>query len=333
MSAHPAFHKACEYLDLEAVVAPVDARTGRADVDALAAAVTDRTVLVVASACSFPHGCVDPIAEIGQLALDRGLLFHVDGCIGGFLLPLARACGAEVPEFDLTVAGVTSISMDFHKYVLCAKGSSIVLYRDAALRRHQFFAYGDWPGYVVGERHHPELQVRGPLASTWATLRHFGRDGYLAIAEELRAATARAVELVEGIDGLRIVGAPEICLLAVGADSDPDGGGGNGGDGLPVDVFAVADVMEAKGWHMYPQLGHGAFGPSLHVTMLPWSTARIDEWGREPGRSRRPGAGPTRHHRRWPGRPGGRRRPGNPERRGHRGPHGHGRHRGGIAWG
>ncbi len=193
---------------------------------------------------------------------------------------MARA-GAEVTEFDFTVAGVTSISMDFHKYALCAKGSSIVLYRDAALRRHQFFAYGDWPGYVVVNATIQSSKSGGPLASTWATLRHFGRDGYLAIAEELRAATARAVELVEGIDGLRIVGAPEICLLAVGADSDPDGGGGNGGDGLPVDVFAVADVMEAKGWHMYPQLGHGAFGPSLHVTMLPWSTARIDEWGRD----------------------------------------------------
>ncbi len=269
-TGHPAFHKGCQYFGVEAVVTPIDPVTCRADVAAMAAAITDQTILVVGSACSFPHGSVDDITAIGKIAKERDLLFHVDGCIGGFLLPLWRRLGATVTEFDFTVPGVTSMSMDFHKYALCAKGASVILYRDAELRRHQFFCYSNWPGYAVVNTTMQSSKSGGPIAATWATLNHYGYEGYLEVAKGLRQATERCREIVDGIDGLRIVGEPEICLLAIGSD------GANG-----VDVFAVADKMEARGWHMYPQLGRQGMEATLHVTMLPWTVERIDAWGEE----------------------------------------------------
>ena len=269
-TGHPAFHKGCQYFGVEAVVTPIDPATCRADVAALAAAITDQTILVVGSACSFPHGAVDDITAIGKIAKERDLLFHVDGCIGGFLLPLWRELGAAVTEFDFTVPGVTSMSMDFHKYALCAKGASVILYRDAELRRHQFFCFSNWPGYAVVNTTMQSSKSGGPIAATWATLNHYGYDGYLDVARGLRAATARCVEIVATIPGLRIVGEPEIGLLAIGADGD---------DG--VDVFAIADKMEARGWHMYPQLGRQGMDATLHVTMLPWSVERIEAWGED----------------------------------------------------
>ena len=270
VTGHPAFHKGCEYFGVEAIVTPVDPVTCRADVDALASAIDDQTILVVASACSFPHGSVDPIREIGAVTVARDVLFHVDGCIGGFLLPLWREMGADVTDFDFTVPGVTSMSMDFHKYALCAKGASIILYRDAELRRHQFFTYSDWPGYVVVNSTIQSSKSGGPIAAAWATLRHYGLDGYLGVAGALRAATERSMEIVASIDGLTIVGAPEISVYAIGSEAV---------DGEEVDIFAVAAAMEQRGWHMYPQLGGHGLAATLHVTLLPWNTDRIEEWG------------------------------------------------------
>ncbi|MGB9594582.1 MAG: pyridoxal phosphate-dependent decarboxylase family protein, partial [Anaerolineae bacterium] len=145
LTAHPAFEKAAHYFDVK----PVRTAIGpdfRADVEAARAAITPRTILMVGSAPAYPFGVVDPIAEMAAIAQERGILFHVDACVGGFMLPFVRKLGYPVPDFDFRVPGVTSISADLHKYGYCVKGASVILYRDAALRRHQFFAYTDWPG-------------------------------------------------------------------------------------------------------------------------------------------------------------------------------------------
>ncbi len=266
-TGHPAFHKGCDYFGVDAVVTAVDPETGRADVDAIADAIDDRTVLVVASACSFPHGSVDPIREIGEVTGRRDVLFHVDGCIGGFLLPLWRELGAPITDFDFTVPGVTSMSMDFHKYALCAKGASIILYRDAELRRHQFFTYSGWPGYVVVNSTIQSSKSGGPIAAAWATLRHYGMDGYVDVARSLKQGTDRAIEIIESIPELYVVGSPEVCVFAMGSDSES------------VDILAVSAAMEAKGWHMYPQLSSHGLPASLHVSLLPWNVEHIEEWG------------------------------------------------------
>ena len=262
VTAHPCFHKACAYFDVDAVVVPVDPVSFRADVAAMRAAITDRTVLLVGSAPSYAHGVVDPIAEIGALAVEHQLLFHVDGCIGGFLLPWFAALGAEVTRFDFGVPGVTSMSMDFHKYAFAPKGASVVLYRDAELRRHQIFSWSGWPGYSMVNPTIQSSKSGGPLAATWAVLRFLGRDGYLGLAAKLRDARDRIVAGVAAIPGLRVLGRPEMSLVAIGGD---------------VNLFRVSDALRHRGWTIHPQMSLGELEPSLHLTITPINVPRIDE--------------------------------------------------------
>jgi glutamate/tyrosine decarboxylase-like PLP-dependent enzyme len=149
VTAHAAFHKACHYLDVKKVLVPVDSKSFKADPDAIERAITPNTIQIVASAVSYGHGVLDPIPAIGAIAARHGLLFHVDGCIGGFLLPYYKRLGAKLGDFDFTVPGVTSMSMDYHKYAYCPKGASVILHRNKELRRFQMYAAADWTGYTI----------------------------------------------------------------------------------------------------------------------------------------------------------------------------------------
>ncbi len=261
-TAHPAFHKACSYFDVDAVVTPVDPISMRADVAAMRAALNERTILVVGSAPSYAHGVIDPIAEIAALAAEHGVLCHVDACIGGFLLPWLAELGQPLSPFDFRVPGVTSMSMDFHKYAYAPKGASVVLYRDAALRRHQVFTWSGWPGYSMVNPTMQSTKSGGPLAGTWAVLQFLGRDGYLELARGLRDARDRVVGGVRAIPGLRILGDPAMPLLAIGAD---------------VGVFRLSDRLRRRGWTIHPQMRMGAIEPSLHLTITPINVPRLDE--------------------------------------------------------
>src|SRR5215470_11959403 len=167
-TAHAAFQKACHYLDVTPVIVPVDPATFRADLDAVRAAIGSNTVLLVGSAISYAHGVVDPIEALGALALERVLLLHVDACMGGFLLPYFRRLGAPVPPFAFDVPGVTSVSMDLHKYAFAAKGASVLLHRSPALRRHQMYACANWTGYTIVNPTVQSTKSAGPLAAAWA---------------------------------------------------------------------------------------------------------------------------------------------------------------------
>jgi len=181
-TAHAAFQKAGHYLGVRPVLVPVDPESFRADADAVRDAISERTVLLVGSAISYAHGVVDPIPELGALAAERGLLLHVDGCMGGFLLPYFRRLGGEFPDFDFRVPGVTSISMDLHKYAFAAKGASTILYRSKELRKYQMYACSNWTGYTVINPTVQSTKSAGPVAGAWAALHFIGDDGYLEIA-------------------------------------------------------------------------------------------------------------------------------------------------------
>jgi glutamate/tyrosine decarboxylase-like PLP-dependent enzyme len=262
LTAHAAFHKAAHYLNLRAVAVPVDPRTFKADVEATKQAITPNTILLVASAPSYAHGVIDPIRDLGELAAERGLLFHVDACIGGFLLPYFRRLGAPVPDFDFRVPGVTSISVDLHKYAYAAKGASLVLYRSRDLRRHQLFTCARWPGYSVVNPTVQSSKTGGPLAAAWAVLHLIGDDGYLRIAQRLLEATRRLVAGIEQIDGLRVLGKPEMSLVAFASDT--------------VSVFHIADEMKTRGWYIQPQLAFGGGTESLHVSVTPSSVPHVE---------------------------------------------------------
>jgi glutamate/tyrosine decarboxylase-like PLP-dependent enzyme len=263
VTAHAAFQKACHYLGLKAVLVDVDPESFRVTTDAVRAAVTDQTVLLVAGAASYAHGVVDPVEELGQLALERGIPLHVDGCIGGWLLPYFRELGVDVPPFDLSVPGVTSLSVDLHKYAYAPKGASVVLYKDPAMRLKQFYACADWTGYTMVNATVQSTKSGGPLAAAWATLHAVGEQGYRELAAQTLRATQRLVAGVADVPGLRVLGKPEMALVAMAAT-----------DG--VDVFEVCDEMSSRGWYVQAQLGYRGIPASIHLTLTASSDLHVD---------------------------------------------------------
>ncbi len=250
VTAHPAFEKAAHYFGVKAVHIPVGPDF-RADVEAARAAITPNTVLLVASAPSYPQGVVDPVGELAQIAHERGILCHVDACVGGFMLPFVRKLGYPVPDFDFRLPGVTSISADLHKYAYAAKGASLILYRDRALRRYQFFVYTDWPGGIYASPTMAGTRPAGPIAAAWAILHYLGEEGYLELADQVMRTVARLRAGVEAIEGVHILGDPAMSILAIGSDR--------------LNVYEIADELTLRGWHLDRQ----QFPPSLHLTVTP----------------------------------------------------------------
>jgi glutamate/tyrosine decarboxylase-like PLP-dependent enzyme len=261
-TAHPALAKACHYLDVAEVRVPVSA-DGRADLAATAAAVDDRTALVVGSAPCYPYGVVDPIPELAALAAGRGALCHVDACLGGWLLPFLERLGEPIPPWDLRVEGVTSLSADVHKYGWCFKGASLLLHRDEDLLRLQYFLYDGWPGGLYGSATTAGTRPAAPIAAAWATINHLGMEGYLRLAGQVRDASARLRAGIEAIDGLQVTGDPVPGVLEISAAAAPAGPPSRAG-GTVVDLSAVGDVMDDRGWHLDRQQGglHAIVSPS-----------------------------------------------------------------------
>lgn len=247
-SAHPAFDKAAHYFGVKAVHVPVG-KDFRADVRAMGKAVNRRTVMIVGSAPSYPQGVVDPIADLAKVAAKRKILCHVDACVGGMMLPFVRALGHPIPEFDFAVPGVTSISVDLHKYGYAAKPASVVLYRDKDLRRHQYFAYTDWPGGIYASPTMTGTRPGGAIAAAWAILNRLGFEGYQDIAREVMEAAQRLRSGVTDIEGLEILGDPPMSILSLGSDT--------------LDIYELGDQMTERGWHLDRQQNPA----SLHLTV------------------------------------------------------------------
>lgn len=263
-TAHPAFAKACHYLDVTEVRVPV-APDGRADPKATAAVLDDRTALVVGSAPCYPYGVVDPIPELAGLAAERDVLFHTDACLGGWLLPFLERLGEPIPPWDFRVEGVTSISADIHKYGWCFKGASVLLHRREELLGQQFFVFDRWPGGVYGSATTAGTRPAGPIAAAWATLRYLGEDGYLRLAGQVSDVARRFRAGIDAIDGIRVTGDPVPGVLEISADA-------GAGAGPVVDMAAVGDVMDDRGWHLDRQQG------GLHAILSPSHVAVADEF-------------------------------------------------------
>lgn len=257
-TAHPAFAKACKYLDVEHLRVPVGA-DGRADAAGMAAAIDDRTGMVVGSAPCYPYGVIDPISELAAAASAAGVLCHVDACLGGFLLPFWERIGQPVPPWDFRVEGVTSMSADIHKYGWTFKGASLVLYRDKALEAKQFFLYDDWPGGLYGSATTAGTRAAAPIAAAWATMRHLGEPGYVRLATVLRDTTQRFADGIRAIEGLHLSHEPDLSLFEFAAD-----------EGL--DIGAIGDVMDDRGWHLDRQQG------GLHLMLWPFHAHVVDEF-------------------------------------------------------
>ena len=252
-SAHPALEKAAHYFGVRVVQVPVRADL-RADVNAMIRAVSQNTIMMVGSAPAYPHGVVDPIRELAAAAQELKILFHVDACVGGFMLPFVRKLGYPVPDFDFGVPGVTSISADLHKYGYAAKGASVILYKTAELRRHQMFVSTDWSGGIYPSPTLAGTRPAGPIAAAWAVLNYLGEDGYLEITEAVMKTVEKMRAGVNEIHGLKTLSDPEMSIFAIAADPS---------SGESLDIYEMADELGERGWHLDRQ----HFPQSLHMTV------------------------------------------------------------------
>jgi len=257
-SAHPAYAKAAHYFDLDVVTIPLGA-DHRADVDAAAQLIDNRTAVVVASAFSYPYGLMDPVTELAALAQSHGTGCHVDACIGGFILPFLEQLGRPVPPWDFRVPGVTEISVDIHKYGYTPKGASVILHRDADWQDLQWFLYADWPSGLYGSPAIAGARPAAPIATAWAVQRRLGQAGYRAIIEGLMETVATVRAGVEAIDGLAVLGDPVGPVLAIVA-TDPG-----------LDVFAIAEDLDRAGWHV----NRNTDPLSIHLMLSPAHGAHV----------------------------------------------------------
>lgn len=273
-TAHAAFVKAAHYLDLDLRVVSVDPATCRLRAADVAAALDDSVALVVASTPSYPHGALDPVAEIAEVCAARSVPLHVDGCIGAWVLPWWPG---DRPAWDLRVPGVASLSVDLHKYGYAPKGVSVLLYRDRDRHRRQWFATSAWPGYAVVNPTMLGSRTVMPIAAAWAVSQALGRSGFC----ELTGRTARSVaalrETIAGIEGLRVVGDPVGPLLAVAADDEVDAS-------RRVDPHRWADAARDLGWVLQPQPGRlqpdgTALPRTTHLTVTPVTESVVGDLG------------------------------------------------------
>ena len=265
-TAHPAFAKAAKYLDVEHVLVPVGAG-GRADLGATAAAIDGRTGLVVGSAPCYPYGVIDPIEELAGLAAERGVLFHTDACLGGWLLPWWERLGVPVPLWDFRVPGVTSLSADVHKYGYSFKGASIVAYRSRDLLRHQHFWYDDWPGGLYASGTSAGTRPAPPIAGAWAAVNHLGVDGYIRLASAVRDTARRIRSGIAAIDGIAASGDDALGLPIMEIRAERLGPGEQG-----VDMAGVGDIMDGRGWNLDRQQG------GLHLMLSPYHARIVDQF-------------------------------------------------------
>ena len=259
-SAHAAFEKGCYYFGLESRRVPV-CPDWRADVTAMEAAIDDNTVLLVGSAPQYPQGVIDPIHEIAALALARDINCHVDACMGGVSLTYLARLGEPVPPWNFAVPGVTSISVDLHKYGYTAKGASVIMHRDKRLRSYQTFVTDNWLGGVYGSSGVLGTKGGGSMAAAWAVMHYLGNDGYMRVTAAARAACLQLADAIAATPELVVRAAPQATLVAFGA-----------GDDARLDVFAVADALWRRGWYVDRQ----GPPPSLHCTVSVVHEGKID---------------------------------------------------------
>ena len=250
-SAHAAFAKAGAYFGVElrrVAVGP----DWRADVAAMRNCVYENTVLIVGSAPQYPQGVVDDILSIAKIASDAQINCHVDACMGGVTLAYLERLGEKIAPWNLQVPGVSSISVDLHKFGYTSKGASVIMYASKHLRSYQGFVTADWLGGMYGSSGVLGTKSGGSMASAWAVMHFLGDDGYLRLTRQAREATLQLASLIRNSPELVLRAEPESTLLCFGAQ-----------DPTALNVFAVADELSKCGWYVDRQTPPD----SLHCTV------------------------------------------------------------------
>ncbi|KAH0560657.1 sphingosine-1-phosphate lyase [Cotesia glomerata] len=236
VTAHTAFDKAAQYLNIKVRAVPLNPKSFTVSINAMKKAISRNTIMLVGSTPNFPYGTLDNIEEISKLGLKYNIPVHVDACLGGFLLCFMPAAGFEVPPFDFILPGVTSISADTHKYGYAPKGSSVILYSDKKYRHHQFTITTDWPGGIYGSPTINGSRAGGIIAACWASMMHFGYDGYSESTRKIIQTTKYLESKLRELDSIYIIGTPGTSVIALGSNK--------------FHIYRLSEGLTARGWNL-----------------------------------------------------------------------------------
>lgn len=236
VSAHAAFDKAAQILNIKLKHVPINPKTMEVDMGALKKAINKNTCMLVGSAPQFPHGAVDPIEEIAKLGDRYKIPVHVDCCLGGFLVPFMRDAGFDFPACDFSVKGVTSISVDTHKYGFAPKGTSVVIYNENKYHHCQFSVQTDWPGGVYATPTLGGSRAGGTIATCWSSLMYFGKNGYIESTRNIVNTTRWINDRLKEIEGIFVFGQPKVSVIAIGSHD--------------FDIYRLSQLMADSGWNL-----------------------------------------------------------------------------------
>ena len=267
-SAHAAFAKAGAYFGVEVRRVAVQP-DWRANVAAMRDVTDENTVLIVGSAPQYPQGVVDDIVGIAKIAIDFDINCHVDACMGGVTLAYLARLGENIAPWNLQVPGVSSISVDLHKFGYTSKGASVIIYATKHLRSFQGFVTDDWLGGFYGSSGVLGTKSGGSMASAWAVMHFLGDDGYLRLTRQAREATLQLADFVRESQDLVLRAEPESTLLCFGA-RDPSA----------LNIFAVADELSKRGWYVDRQTPPDSLHctvNAIHHDKIDWFTKDLHE--------------------------------------------------------
>ncbi len=249
-SAHPAFNKAADYFDLEMRTVHCLGDGLEPDMVQYQSLIDANTIMIVGSSPAYPHGHIDPLHELNKIAIEKDLWFHVDACVGGYMLPFLEQFGYNVPVFDFRLEGVSSISLDIHKYGYGPKGSSVIFYRNTEKRKKQFYVYTKWTGGLYVSPSVSGTRPGGAIAGSWAIMNFLGIEGYKRMAQETYDAAQKIQKAINNIEGLKVVGNPLTTVFSFKSTGR-------------IDIYRLGDELSQMGWHLDRQLTP----PSLHSTV------------------------------------------------------------------
>ncbi len=260
-TAHVAWFKASEYFGVKIRLVPLK-EDFSPDLKKLRRLINRNTVMILGSAPEYPHGTIDPIEAMGEIAQSKGIPLHVDACVGGFILPFMAMNGEKLPPWDYRVPGVTSISADIHKYGYAAKGASTITYRNMDYLRYQMFVYQNWPGGVFASSALLGTRPGGGYAAAWGVLQYFGKAGYCELAATTLQAVNQLKAGIEAIPELEIMGNPQGPLFSYRSTN------------VDLNIYAVGDQMDARGW----QVNRNQYPPGLHAMVTAQHLAVVDDY-------------------------------------------------------
>lgn len=283
---HAAFDKAASYFKIRLVKIPVDPRSLLADVARIEQAISPNTIMIAASAPNYPHGMIDDIMALGRVALKRDIPFHVDCCLGGFIVPFMEAAGFPMAPFDFRVRGVTSISCDTHKYGFAPKGTSVIVFSNNDYRHAMYSIAADWAGGMYASHAVSGSRVGSVIAGCWAAMLKMGYQGYVQSTREIVGAARKLKEWcvgnvwrwlvlwisqghsetphsIKSIPELELMGDPHASVVAWTANrSHPE-----------INIYAVGDNLSKRGWHVSSLQNP----PGLHVAVTLLAVQAIDD--------------------------------------------------------